>query len=79
MKYFKITNLTTNEIFYMSPMLPNDRATHIAMSAHLNPANKYSIEEVSFREYCGFSCFSSRKDYDSDSDWDDDDGWENFQ
>lgn len=76
MKYFKITNLTTNEIFYMSPMLPNERATHIAMSAHLNPANKYSIEEVSFREYCGFS---SRKDYDSDNDWDDDDDWENFQ
>ena len=78
MKYFKITNLTTNEIFHMAAMALNEhtmRATLHALNLqkHFNPAHKYSIEEVSFRDYY---CFSSTN-YEVD-DWDDDD-WENFQ
>lgn len=76
MKYFKITNLTTNEAHYVASTLPNESPTHVAMSAHLDPTHKYSVEEVSVREF--FSRGPRNRDFDID-DWDDDDDWECFQ
>lgn len=75
MKYFKITNLTTHEAHYVTSTLPNESPTHVAMSAHLDPTHKYSVEEVSAIEF--LSRGSCKRDFDIDN-WDDDD-WENFQ
>ena len=52
MKYFKITDLTSGTDTFISSPLPNETATHVAMSAHLDPDKKYTVEEVSYDEFC---------------------------
>lgn len=73
MKYFKITNLTNGEAFYISSRLPNESPTHVAMSAHIDLATKYSVEEVSAKEFYGLQPPKRDFDVDDDDDWDDDD------
>ena len=62
MKYFKITDLTDNEIWYVSSSLPN-----------LDNGHKYLVEEVSAMEYFleGEGLSLGRRDTDVDDDWDD--------
>ena len=76
MKFFKITNLTTNEEHYISSTLPEETPTHVAMSAHLDPAHKYRVEEVTAKEFYGYPprCI----DLDVDDDWDSEDDGEYF-
>lgn len=71
MKYFKITNLTTGEEYYVSSSLPNESTTHVAMSQHLDTAYKWRVEEVRAIEFFGLG--SSCRDPDTDDDWEDDD------
>ena len=51
MKYFKITDITTNTSYYISSTLPNETPAHLAISLHLDPEKKYNIEEVSYQEF----------------------------
>lgn len=51
MKYFKITDLTTAEDHYISSVLPNETATHVALTLHLDLGHKYEIEEVPYNEF----------------------------
>ena len=51
MKYFKITDITTNTSHYISSTLPNETPTQLAISLHLDPEKKYNIEEVSYQEF----------------------------
>lgn len=51
MKYFKITDITTNTSHYISSALPNETLAHLAISLHLDPEKKYNIEEVSYQEF----------------------------
>ena len=52
MKYFKITDLTSREDVFVSSPLPNETPTHVAMTSHLDPDRKYTVEEVSYDEFC---------------------------
>ena len=51
MKYFKITDLTTETTHYISSTLPNETTAHVAITAHLDPEKKYTIEEISYDEF----------------------------
>ena len=70
MKYFKITDLTTGKDYMVSSTLPNESCTHVLMSAHLDPDHKYTIEEITAKEFCGLP---QSHDPDTDDDWEDDD------
>lgn len=51
MKYFRVTDLTTNQTSYTSSSLPNESVTHMAISLHLDPEHKYDIQEISYSEF----------------------------
>ena len=73
MKYFKITDLTTDKDYLISSTLPNETSTHVAMSAHLDLTHKYRVEEITAREFYGLP---QSYDPDTDDDQEDDDGCE---
>lgn len=75
MKYYRITNLTTREDHYVSSSLPNESPGHVAMSAHLDPEFKYSVVEVTAKEFYGFPprCVDLDLDDDDRDEYDDDD------
>lgn len=51
MTYFKVTDLTVNDSFYISSPLPGETATHVAMSMHLTLDKDWKIEEVTAEEF----------------------------
>lgn len=74
MKYFKIVDLTTMEEHFISSPLPTESPAHVALSAHLDLDHKYSITEVSAKEFYGFppKCIDLEVDDDTPL-YDDDD------
>lgn len=76
MKYYKITDHTDQDTWYVSSTLVGESVGHIAMSQHLDPAHKYTITETTGSEYMRWSCGLRRlhdMDIDEDTDYDDDD------
>lgn len=73
MKYYRITNLSTLQSHYVSSDLPTESPTHVAMSAHLDPKYKYTVVEVTAREFYGFPPKCIDLDVDDDRDDSDDD------
>ena len=53
MRYFLITDLTTNESWQVSSTLPNESRAHVAASQHLDLTHRYHIEEISIQEVYG--------------------------
>ena len=53
MRYFLITDLTTNESWTVSSALPGESKTHVAASQHLDLTHRYQIEEISIQEFYG--------------------------
>jgi hypothetical protein len=73
MKYFKITNLTTQEDHFVSSTLPNESAAHVMTTVHLSPVYKYTVVEVSAKEFYGFIPRCIDFDVDEDREVSDDD------
>jgi hypothetical protein len=51
MKYFKVTDITTADEFFISSTLPNETPAHVALTLHLDDSKKYVIDEVSYQEF----------------------------
>jgi hypothetical protein len=51
MKYFKIADRVDGKEFYISSVLPNESAAHIALSLHLDETRSYNIKEISYNEF----------------------------
>lgn len=51
MKYFKVTDITTADEFFISSTFPNETPAHVALTLHLDDSKKYVIEEVSYHEF----------------------------
>ena len=51
MKYFKVTDITTADEFFISSTLPDETPAHVALTLHLDDSKKYVIEEVSYHEF----------------------------
>lgn len=51
MKYFKVTNVTEDEEFYVSSTFENETPMHLAMTLHLDLDKSYDIAEVTKEEF----------------------------
>jgi hypothetical protein len=77
MKFFKVTDRTADEEFYLASALPNETPTHLALSHHLDTDKDYKVEEVSEEEFCDpsdiwrFRAVLPDPDCEDDWDWED--------
>jgi hypothetical protein len=71
MKYYKLTDLTTNELHHVSARCATENKT-LADLALLDPRHEYKVEEISSREYFT-SLFAGSHDPDVEDDWEDTD------
>lgn len=76
MKYYRITNLSTMKSHYVSSDLPNESPMHVAMSAHLDPQFKYTVVEVTAKEFYGYPPRCIDLDVDEEPDYDDSEEWD---
>jgi hypothetical protein len=51
MRYFKIVNLSTGDIHYVSSTLPDETTAHVALTAHLDSNYEWEIKEVTYFEF----------------------------